>query len=1048
MYGVQANGNFYFGAGCPQQVKDYIEEKLADLSLDEYDSIVSFLNNLEFGDKTLQELLNEKVDKEEGKSLIDEDFAARISYEEYPEFKKVTLDENDRIVEATRVDGTKLLPLGYEINNTVVKVENNPEFLAVWTINDRILLGFTLDGNVLFGCGIPRQIREHIENMEKDLSSITYFLEGFAEGANLLTYLNTTYGYYEENVEFVKLLLDDRGYIIKGIKQDGTEYIGINVETNSCVVSSVTSREFIILYTDSSKRILFGITYEGDVVFGCGVPSNIKMYVDEHIDNIKQLVNELGTYEDIKEYLTLYLDSNNFIVAGRKLDGTAVEKVGLETPKLDVDGNVIESANDVEHRTELKLDKDKRILKEINNEGVVIDYLKREFKDKVTLNEVDYKGKAEEYLENLINNLIIKAGFVPEKLHIPSYGTVNIKSETFYLTKDDRYSDKTGIYLIQDYPDTTENAKNKVTLSYFYIASTLINNGDGTYSKYNDGVEGHDVKLTFYAAGKVTKVSDAYYVTATLDSEGQPTIDSIEVTQITDVPPYKAWPVDKKTEHYCIVEIDFGYYLTNNNVVMGVKYQGSSTLNNRKRNFRFTFYKNNAKRYYPFGDDTFGKKDKIKIGKMVRLSGYNLKANFGDQSRIKELLIYAIILSIWEQRPIIDRYPWDKEFGYFTGAVGTIQGFPIHTMIGTEFYGMHVFSLKKDEKNYMLDGSDASGIFVCGNRRNPGCWTDAVPADWDEEMLDDMSESTADALRILFDFINNRLYKSAAGDEYLTSQTTTINNVVYVTDSLISATRTEDPAYTGSDGNLYILSELTDINGTLYVTDTLVEGEPTEDSVIATAVSGHNIYIGTDGERYLSTDLTTIDGVKYVTAKIITVSLIEFNEDTIPERMDVNGFIDYFICLQAFVMWDSTCRNMILHTRSDKKKFYPFFYDLDLCYRGGPDYHGDQPDADIFEEAYTMVDGQREYWDMSLWENIRDFYWDEIVNRWGVLRNTVLTEENIVNLYNKLTKDIPESDYVNENLRWHSLASKAAGENLLNIIENRFAWLDANYFIV
>ena len=42
---------------------DYINERIAELSLDEYEDIVAFLNGLEEGDKTLQTLLNEKVDK-------------------------------------------------------------------------------------------------------------------------------------------------------------------------------------------------------------------------------------------------------------------------------------------------------------------------------------------------------------------------------------------------------------------------------------------------------------------------------------------------------------------------------------------------------------------------------------------------------------------------------------------------------------------------------------------------------------------------------------------------------------------------------------------------------------------------------------------------------------------------------------------------------------------------------------------------------------------------------------------------------------------------
>jgi hypothetical protein len=67
LWAIKVDGSIYYGAGVPQQVIDYINEKIAELSLDEYEDMVAFLNDLEKGDKTLQDLLNEKVDKVEGK---------------------------------------------------------------------------------------------------------------------------------------------------------------------------------------------------------------------------------------------------------------------------------------------------------------------------------------------------------------------------------------------------------------------------------------------------------------------------------------------------------------------------------------------------------------------------------------------------------------------------------------------------------------------------------------------------------------------------------------------------------------------------------------------------------------------------------------------------------------------------------------------------------------------------------------------------------------------------------------------------------------------
>jgi hypothetical protein len=48
LWAIKADGSIYYGAGVPQQVIDYINE-----TLDDYEDIVAFLNDLEKGDKTL-----------------------------------------------------------------------------------------------------------------------------------------------------------------------------------------------------------------------------------------------------------------------------------------------------------------------------------------------------------------------------------------------------------------------------------------------------------------------------------------------------------------------------------------------------------------------------------------------------------------------------------------------------------------------------------------------------------------------------------------------------------------------------------------------------------------------------------------------------------------------------------------------------------------------------------------------------------------------------------------------------------------------------------
>ena len=114
--GVRPDGSIYFGAGVPPQIIEYINRKIEELSLDEYEDIVAFLNGIEFDGQTLQQLLNAKVDKVTGKSLIDSDYAESMSVIENPEYSDIETDPNKKVLGGRRKDGTKVEYVGFEAN--------------------------------------------------------------------------------------------------------------------------------------------------------------------------------------------------------------------------------------------------------------------------------------------------------------------------------------------------------------------------------------------------------------------------------------------------------------------------------------------------------------------------------------------------------------------------------------------------------------------------------------------------------------------------------------------------------------------------------------------------------------------------------------------------------------------------------------------------------------------------------------------------------------------------------------------------------------------
>lgn len=838
----------------------------------------------------IQSAVDEVVDKttiKDGEGNV-QDTPFRVI--ENDEFIKAIVDAEDRVLFGIYRDTGK----PYYPQNDMYHISQSEEFL--WVILDAAnhpLLGIQQDGT----CWAAKaQWLDDIKAIKEALSSIDENLKTFQpkeDGKGLINLDVAGSFFYISNDEYIIAVVDAESRILTGIKYDGEPYF-----PNHEMYSVITNEEWLYAIIDAEDKVLGGFRADDGHMFVGGI--DISTFIANSIidiADIKERTAHLSTTEN-DEYLSVETDANGKVIGYIAPDGSHyLYKVKSET--IPTEFSHIE---DPEGRTEITTDTEGKILGYRNDEGVRCEYKMNI--DNLNVENLNLGKNAQKYVIDLINSQPKEVNV--RKWHLPSYGAVNIKQETFFLTANDGYSDKTGIYPIVINEDTQENAKKGLTVLQFFVKSTLKDEGNGVYSKLDNSVG-----LDFYVPSKVTYVNEVPYVTSSLtknEIDGTYSVNetSIKVTKITDSPTIGAWSVDKKTEHQCVVEIDFGHYL-NGTYNIGVKYQGSSTLYNRKRNFRFTFYK----------DSSFSKKNKIKIGEMVRVSGFNLKANYTDNTRIKELLMNRIFMSIWEDRGKLHSYPWEAEEIPCSGATGMIKGFPIRVNIGGNFYGIDVFGLKKDEKNYLLDG-DTSGMIVSGTRGNtndPNNWTAAKPEDWEDEMNDELTESNKQALTDFFSFINSE----------------------------------------------------------------------------------------------------------------------NFTKENVPQRMSVIDWIDYFIGLQVFLMRDNTCRNMILYAKEDKKKLYPFFYDLDLSWF----FYDNNYNLDIMTSSYAV--------DMSLWENFKSLYEDEIRNRYAYLRENILSIETIQAMYEDIAKDIPLVDIALEKEKWGQ-GNVNSMNTYISILKKRLNWLDKEYF--
>lgn len=261
LWGIRRDGKVIYGAGIPPQIKEYIDLRIKEVTPEGYGQILAFLDGIEFGSKTLQELLDEKENKVKGKSLIDEDFANSIHYEENPEFIEIKLDKENKILEAIYKDGTKLLPAGCDINGTIIKTVDNPEFLAVWLDNNNhILFALEEDGNVIFAAGVPKQIIEYVNEIIKPFEKLFHF---------------------ENNPEFVETTLDAEGKITEATRTDGTKVFPAGAEFGGNVITSKSNPEYLEITTDTNDKIINSVDKElEDIRYGGINLSEIKRDAD------------------------------------------------------------------------------------------------------------------------------------------------------------------------------------------------------------------------------------------------------------------------------------------------------------------------------------------------------------------------------------------------------------------------------------------------------------------------------------------------------------------------------------------------------------------------------------------------------------------------------------------------------------------------------------------------------------------------------------------------------------------------------------------------
>ena len=138
--------------------------------------------------------------------------------------------------EEIQAEGQRVLAsIPQDYKNTLAQIEelgtaqeDNPEYLqAIVDAEGKLLLGIRRDGVIIYGAGVPEQIKEEIKDIATKLNTKILDLD-----ENLKERLTTAVkelGYTEDNPEFLKVVTDADGKVIESIDAEGNKKINGNL---------------------------------------------------------------------------------------------------------------------------------------------------------------------------------------------------------------------------------------------------------------------------------------------------------------------------------------------------------------------------------------------------------------------------------------------------------------------------------------------------------------------------------------------------------------------------------------------------------------------------------------------------------------------------------------------------------------------------------------------------------------------------------------------------------------------------------------------------
>ncbi len=296
LFGIQLDGSIEWGKGIPAPIRAKLQEIINQCQQDKTDILEAINAAKEELSASITALQESKVDKEEGKSLIDDEVKECFRVIENEEFIKAIVDSDNKVLFGFyRDSGKPYYPL-----NEMYHVIQNEEYFAAWvTTDDKVVLGIRRDGQIIGEIHAVNALKKVVSQLQSDLTSLQEKVGTI--DTNLKELLDVFS--LQENPEYMAVEKDADGRVLSATYNDGSHYShNLKSETIDTKVDKEEGKSLI----------------DADVA----------------------VANT--TIEDPEERSNMELDSENRVLSHRDKNGIKNENVGFNTPNYYKNGEKCE----------------------------------------------------------------------------------------------------------------------------------------------------------------------------------------------------------------------------------------------------------------------------------------------------------------------------------------------------------------------------------------------------------------------------------------------------------------------------------------------------------------------------------------------------------------------------------------------------------------------------------------------------------------------------------------------------------------------------------